>query len=200
MVRVRVSQYLHMGLLCVCVQCQHHTVTTPLHVTDTSLLTIPPVQFNTLERLKVVMTQSCFVTGHPSSASSLSDLYTCFCLRGSNSRALKVAGLTTLACLLLASQVFTAYMVVSQKGQINSLQKNSEKMGKQLTRSSQGKRAYLSIGQTRVNTYRLPLGGRRLDQDRHLTWLWQNEVPSMSLDCERKTEQKSKDDVIVVAK
>ncbi|KAF7228104.1 CD74 molecule, major histocompatibility complex, class II invariant chain a [Nothobranchius furzeri] len=56
---------------------------------------------------------------------------------GSNSRALKIAGLTTLACLLLASQVFTAYMVFSQKQQIHSLQKSSEKMGKQITRSSQ---------------------------------------------------------------
>ncbi|XP_039975962.1 CD74 molecule, major histocompatibility complex, class II invariant chain a isoform X2 [Xiphias gladius] len=53
----------------------------------------------------------------------------------SNSRALKVAGLTTLACLLLASQVFTAYMVFGQKQQIHSLQKNSERMGKQLSRS-----------------------------------------------------------------
>nr|QIM55159.1 H-2 class II histocompatibility antigen gamma chain [Lateolabrax japonicus] len=56
---------------------------------------------------------------------------------GSNSRAFKVAGLTTLACLLLASQVFTAYMVFNQKQQIHSLQKNSERLGKQLTRSSQ---------------------------------------------------------------
>lgn len=55
----------------------------------------------------------------------------------SNKRALTVAGLTTLACLLLASQVFTAYMVFNQKQQIHSLQKNSERMGKQLTRSSQ---------------------------------------------------------------
>ncbi|XP_017279592.1 CD74 molecule, major histocompatibility complex, class II invariant chain a [Kryptolebias marmoratus] len=55
---------------------------------------------------------------------------------GSNSRALKIAGLTTLACLLLASQVFTAYMVFNQKQQIHSLQKNSEKMGRQLTHSS----------------------------------------------------------------
>ncbi|XP_051275559.1 CD74 molecule, major histocompatibility complex, class II invariant chain a [Dicentrarchus labrax] len=56
---------------------------------------------------------------------------------GSNSRALKIAGLTTLACLLLASQVFTAYMVFGQKEQIHTLQKNSERMTKQLTRSSQ---------------------------------------------------------------
>ncbi|XP_024139988.1 CD74 molecule, major histocompatibility complex, class II invariant chain a [Oryzias melastigma] len=56
---------------------------------------------------------------------------------GSNSRAFKIAGLTTLACLLLASQVFTAYMVYNQKQQIHTLQKNSERMGKQLTRASQ---------------------------------------------------------------
>lgn len=63
-------------------------------------------------------------------------------LRSSNSRALKIAGLTTLACLLLASQVFTAYMVFSQKEQIHSLQKSSEKMDKQLTRSANGKRKH----------------------------------------------------------
>ncbi|XP_030001836.1 CD74 molecule, major histocompatibility complex, class II invariant chain a [Sphaeramia orbicularis] len=56
---------------------------------------------------------------------------------GSNSRAFKIAGLTTLACLLLASQVFTAYMVFDQKQQIHTLQKNSEKMGKQVLRSAQ---------------------------------------------------------------
>ncbi|XP_028272488.1 CD74 molecule, major histocompatibility complex, class II invariant chain a [Parambassis ranga] len=57
---------------------------------------------------------------------------------GSNSRALKIAGLTTLACLLLASQVFTAYMVFDQKQQIHTLQKSSERMGRQMTRSSPG--------------------------------------------------------------
>lgn len=55
----------------------------------------------------------------------------------SNSRALKIAGLTTLACLLLASQVFTAYMVFGQRQQIHALQKNSDKMGRQLTRAPQ---------------------------------------------------------------
>ncbi|XP_007548367.1 CD74 molecule, major histocompatibility complex, class II invariant chain a [Poecilia latipinna] len=57
---------------------------------------------------------------------------------GSNSRALKIAGLTTLACLLLASQVFTAYMVFDQKQQIHTLKKSSERMSKQVTRVSQG--------------------------------------------------------------
>uniref|UniRef100_A0A3Q4AIG3 Thyroglobulin type-1 domain-containing protein n=1 Tax=Mola mola TaxID=94237 RepID=A0A3Q4AIG3_MOLML len=55
----------------------------------------------------------------------------------SNSRALKVAGLTTLVCLLLGSQVFTAYMVFGQKQQIHQLQRNSDHMSKQLVRSSQ---------------------------------------------------------------
>ncbi|XP_033948737.1 CD74 molecule, major histocompatibility complex, class II invariant chain a [Pseudochaenichthys georgianus] len=54
--------------------------------------------------------------------------------RSSNKRALKVAGLTTLACLLLASQVFTAYMVFDQKQQIHSLTKSSERLDKQLSR------------------------------------------------------------------
>uniref|UniRef100_A0A3Q3VY44 Thyroglobulin type-1 domain-containing protein n=1 Tax=Mola mola TaxID=94237 RepID=A0A3Q3VY44_MOLML len=58
----------------------------------------------------------------------------------SNSRALKVAGLTTLVCLLLGSQVFTAYMVFGQKQQIHQLQRNSDHMSKQLVRSSQGKK------------------------------------------------------------
>ncbi|KAK5611426.1 hypothetical protein CRENBAI_016896 [Crenichthys baileyi] len=57
---------------------------------------------------------------------------------GSNSRALKIAGLTTLACLLVASQVFTAYMVFDQKQQIHTLQKSSERIGRQMTRTSQG--------------------------------------------------------------
>ncbi|XP_075959285.1 CD74 molecule, major histocompatibility complex, class II invariant chain a isoform X1 [Anarhichas minor] len=55
---------------------------------------------------------------------------------GSNRRAFKVAALTTIACLLLASQVFTAYMVFGQKQEIHSLQRNSERLGKQLARSS----------------------------------------------------------------
>ncbi|XP_061542143.1 CD74 molecule, major histocompatibility complex, class II invariant chain a [Phycodurus eques] len=52
--------------------------------------------------------------------------------RGSNSYALKVAGLTMLACLLLASQVFVAYMVFDQKQQIQILQKNSDNLNRQL--------------------------------------------------------------------
>ncbi|XP_077433924.1 H-2 class II histocompatibility antigen gamma chain-like [Vanacampus margaritifer] len=51
---------------------------------------------------------------------------------GSSGYALKVAGLTTLACLLLASQVFVAFMVFDQRQQIQTLQKDSDKLTKQL--------------------------------------------------------------------
>ncbi|XP_061901932.1 H-2 class II histocompatibility antigen gamma chain-like isoform X2 [Entelurus aequoreus] len=51
---------------------------------------------------------------------------------GSNSCALKVAGLTTLGCLLVASQVFVAYMVFDQGRQIQTLQRNADKMTRQL--------------------------------------------------------------------
>ncbi|TNN64780.1 H-2 class II histocompatibility antigen gamma chain [Liparis tanakae] len=59
---------------------------------------------------------------------------------GSNRYAFKVAGLTTIACLLLASQVFTAYMVFDQNQEIHSLQRNVERLDKQLTDSSQAQR------------------------------------------------------------
>nr|XP_057919473.1 CD74 molecule, major histocompatibility complex, class II invariant chain a [Doryrhamphus excisus] len=52
--------------------------------------------------------------------------------RGSNSYALKVAGLTTLACVLLASQAFMGYMVFDQRQQIHALQRNADRMNRQL--------------------------------------------------------------------
>uniref|UniRef100_A0A3Q2Y849 CD74 molecule, major histocompatibility complex, class II invariant chain a n=1 Tax=Hippocampus comes TaxID=109280 RepID=A0A3Q2Y849_HIPCM len=52
--------------------------------------------------------------------------------RGSTGYALKVAGLTTLACLLLASQVFVAFMVFDQRQQIQTMQKDSDKLSRQL--------------------------------------------------------------------
>lgn len=61
--------------------------------------------------------------------------------RRSNSRALKVAGLTTLACLLIVSQIVTAYMVIDQSKQISSLKKKSEEVGKQLTRTMLAQKA-----------------------------------------------------------
>ncbi|XP_014067965.1 HLA class II histocompatibility antigen gamma chain [Salmo salar] len=52
--------------------------------------------------------------------------------RASNSRAFKVAGLTVLACLLLAGQALTAYLVFNQRGQIHDMQKSNDNMRKQL--------------------------------------------------------------------
>uniref|UniRef100_A0A4W5KLM1 Thyroglobulin type-1 domain-containing protein n=1 Tax=Hucho hucho TaxID=62062 RepID=A0A4W5KLM1_9TELE len=50
----------------------------------------------------------------------------------SNSRPLKIAGFTVLACLLLAGQAFTAYMVFNQRGQIHDMEKSNDNMRKQL--------------------------------------------------------------------
>uniref|UniRef100_A0A8C7P6Z4 MHC class II-associated invariant chain/CLIP MHC II-interacting domain-containing protein n=1 Tax=Oncorhynchus mykiss TaxID=8022 RepID=A0A8C7P6Z4_ONCMY len=50
----------------------------------------------------------------------------------SNSRPLKIAGFTVLACLLLAGQAFTAYMVFNQRGQIHDMEKTNDNMRKQL--------------------------------------------------------------------
>lgn len=90
--------------------------------------------------------------------SSFNDQYLIFFCSGSNSRAITIAGLTTLACLLLASQVFTAYMVLDHKQQIHSLQKNSERMSKQMIRIPQGRKwlCEISYNQTEwgVNSWK----------------------------------------------
>uniref|UniRef100_A0AAZ3RGQ9 Uncharacterized protein n=1 Tax=Oncorhynchus tshawytscha TaxID=74940 RepID=A0AAZ3RGQ9_ONCTS len=52
--------------------------------------------------------------------------------RASNSHAFKVAGLTVLACLLLAGQALTAYLVFNQRDQIHGMQKSNDNMRKQL--------------------------------------------------------------------
>ncbi|KAM4607125.1 uncharacterized protein ACJ7VT_015408 [Polymixia lowei] len=44
---------------------------------------------------------------------------------GSSSRAFKVAGLTVLACLLIAGQALTAYLVLSQRSDIRSLEEQN---------------------------------------------------------------------------
>ncbi|XP_068596420.1 uncharacterized protein [Brachionichthys hirsutus] len=53
---------------------------------------------------------------------------------GSNSRALKVAGLTTLACLLVSSQVFALYTLFDHKNQISMMKKDSAQLSRQLNR------------------------------------------------------------------
>lgn len=50
----------------------------------------------------------------------------------SNSRAVKIAGITTLVCLLVSAQVFTAYIVFDQRQQIQGLQVNQQKVERQM--------------------------------------------------------------------
>ncbi|KAK7140939.1 hypothetical protein R3I93_015171 [Phoxinus phoxinus] len=54
--------------------------------------------------------------------------------RNPNGKALKVAGLTVLACLLLAGQALTAYFVWGQKEHISALSSGQEKLKTELTR------------------------------------------------------------------
>ncbi|KAK7922804.1 hypothetical protein WMY93_009706 [Mugilogobius chulae] len=56
---------------------------------------------------------------------------------GSNARALKIAGITALVCLLVSAQVFTAYLVFDQKQQIQGLQATNQRMQNQMSRRSQ---------------------------------------------------------------
>ncbi|XP_016134174.1 CD74 molecule, major histocompatibility complex, class II invariant chain b isoform X1 [Sinocyclocheilus grahami] len=48
--------------------------------------------------------------------------------RSSNNQALKVAGVTLLAGILIAGQAFTAYMAYSQKEQLNTLERRSDRL------------------------------------------------------------------------
>lgn len=58
--------------------------------------------------------------------------------RNANAKALKVTGLTVLACLLLAGQALTAYLVWGQKEHINALTSGQEKLKTELTRKMSG--------------------------------------------------------------
>lgn len=59
-------------------------------------------------------------------------------VRGSNSRALKIAGVTTLICALIASQIFTAVIIFDQNKQIEELNKKSDRLGRDITRGPKG--------------------------------------------------------------
>ncbi|KAG7228520.1 hypothetical protein INR49_007694 [Caranx melampygus] len=54
--------------------------------------------------------------------------------RGRPSRAYKVAGLTLLACILIVGQVMTAYFLLSQKNDIQSLEEQNNNMRTELTK------------------------------------------------------------------
>uniref|UniRef100_A0A3Q0RWT6 Thyroglobulin type-1 domain-containing protein n=1 Tax=Amphilophus citrinellus TaxID=61819 RepID=A0A3Q0RWT6_AMPCI len=55
---------------------------------------------------------------------------------GRSSRAYKVAGLTLLACVLIVGQAMTAYFLLSQKSDIQSLEDQNKKIQTQMTKGS----------------------------------------------------------------
>ncbi|XP_051955577.1 H-2 class II histocompatibility antigen gamma chain-like [Xyrauchen texanus] len=59
---------------------------------------------------------------------------------GSNSQALKVAGVTLLAGILIAGQAFTAYMAFNQKEQLNTLERRTDRL-QEISRKSMAMRA-----------------------------------------------------------
>lgn len=65
-------------------------------------------------------------------------LVSCSLSSSPNGKALKVAGLTVLACLLLAGQAFTTYYVVSQKDHLQALEKGQDTLKRELTRMLTG--------------------------------------------------------------
>ncbi|KAA0709848.1 H-2 class II histocompatibility antigen gamma chain Ia antigen-associated invariant chain [Triplophysa tibetana] len=76
--------------------------------------------------------------------------------RSSNGKALKVTGLTVLACLLLAGQALTAYFVWGQKQHITTLTESQEQLKNELTRKT-------SAGAPKV--MRLPMNSMPLLKD-----------------------------------
>ncbi|KAL2095218.1 hypothetical protein ACEWY4_009937 [Coilia grayii] len=58
--------------------------------------------------------------------------------RDSNKKALKAAGLTLLACLLLAGQGLTAYLVMGQRGQLQELDMRMHRLKEIASRSAMG--------------------------------------------------------------
>ncbi|KAM6998123.1 uncharacterized protein LKV04_006570 [Tautogolabrus adspersus] len=57
---------------------------------------------------------------------------------GRPSRAYKVAGLTLLACVLIAGQAMVAYFLLSQSSDIKSLEEQNNNLQTQLTRGRSG--------------------------------------------------------------
>lgn len=55
--------------------------------------------------------------------------------RSSNGRAVMIAAVTTLVCVLVSAQVFTAYMVLEQRQQIQRLQMNQQRLQAQMARA-----------------------------------------------------------------
>lgn len=58
-----------------------------------------------------------------------------------SSRAYKVAGLTLLACVLIAGQAMIAYFLLSQRSDIRSLEEQNNKLSMQMTSGQSGEKA-----------------------------------------------------------
>ncbi len=63
---------------------------------------------------------------------------------GSSTRAYKVAGFTLLACALIAGQAITAYFLLSQRGEIRSLEEQNKNQEVMMTRGGSGEKAKFS--------------------------------------------------------
>ncbi|KAJ8266019.1 hypothetical protein GJAV_G00125000 [Gymnothorax javanicus] len=63
----------------------------------------------------------------------------------SNRKALKVAGITVLACALIAGQALTAYFLLSQKSQISSLEEDANSLKQKLTQRQSGSAASINM-------------------------------------------------------
>lgn len=72
---------------------------------------------------------------------------------GRSTQAYKVAGLTLLACVLIAGQVMTAYFVLSQKNDIKSLEDQNNKLQTQVSRGNSGENALLGISRIQQKSF-----------------------------------------------
>ncbi|XP_064207923.1 CD74 molecule, major histocompatibility complex, class II invariant chain b isoform X2 [Anguilla rostrata] len=63
----------------------------------------------------------------------------------STKRALKVAGITVLACALIAGQALTAYFLLSQKSQINALEDSANSLKKEMVHRQSGSSAGMAM-------------------------------------------------------
>ncbi|CAF97070.1 unnamed protein product [Tetraodon nigroviridis] len=81
---------------------------------------------------------------------------------GRSTRAYKVAGITLLACVLVVGQAMTAYFLLTQKGEIKSLEEQSNKLKSEMTKG----RSAASSSQMRIPAIPIPgLFDISLDKD-----------------------------------
>ncbi|XP_075902149.1 H-2 class II histocompatibility antigen gamma chain-like [Nelusetta ayraudi] len=74
--------------------------------------------------------------------------------RSGSSRAYKVAGVTLLACILIAGQAMVAYFLLSQKAELRSLEEQSDSLKSEITRGRiSGGAAMPSRTQMSINAF-----------------------------------------------